>query len=69
MLINVKVKPNSTQEKIVEVDKNNYEVWLKEKPIDNKANMKLLKLLSKHFGKEVKIKTGLISRKKIVEIF
>lgn len=48
-----------------------YEVHLKEKPIDGKANEALIKVLAKHFGirqQDVRIKTGTSSRNKIVEI-
>jgi len=69
MKIKVKLHPNSSQEKIEEVSKERYEVWLKEKPIDNKANEKLVKILKKYFKKKVEIKSGLTSRNKVIEIF
>ena len=68
MLIHVKVRPNSSQEKIVKISNAEYNVWLKEKPVDNKANIKLTKLFKKHFKKQIKIKSGLTSRKKVVEV-
>lgn len=68
MLIRVKVHPNSSQEKIEKRD-NFYEVWLKQKAVDGKANIELLKILSKHFGKEVGIKSGFAGRRKVVEIY
>ena len=64
----VKVHANSSQEKILRVEKDFYEVWLKEKPIDGKANLSLLKLLRKEFGKNFKIKSGFTSRIKILFI-
>ena len=64
----IKLHPGSSKEEIKKIDEENYEVWLKEKPIDNKANIKLIKILKKYFGKEVKIKSGFSSRKKIVEL-
>ena len=68
MKIHIKLHPNSSQEKIQENEKDkSYEVWVKEKPIGGKANEKLLKLLKKHFKKEVKIISGFNFRKKIVE--
>jgi len=69
MKIKVKLHPHSSQEKIEEVSKERYEVWLKEKPIDNKANEKLVKILKKYFKKKVEIKSGLTSRNKVIEIF
>ena len=68
MKIKVKLHSNSSQEKIEKKSKEKYEVWLKEKPIDNKANERLVKVLKKYFGKEVRIKSGLTSRNKIVEV-
>ena len=67
MIIKIKLHPNSSREKI-EKNENEYEVWLKEKPVDNKANEKLIKVLKKHFKKQVEIKSGFTSRNKIVEI-
>ena len=68
MKIKIKFHPNSSQEKIEKISDKNYEVWLKEKPIDGKANIELIKLLRKYFGKSIKIKSGFTSRNKIVEI-
>ena len=65
--ISVKVHANSSQEKIKEVNKG-LEVWLKEKPLGGKANEKLIKLLKKHYKKNIKIIKGLASRNKIIEI-
>lgn len=68
MKIKIKLHPNSSQEKIKELEKNKeYEVWIKEKPIDGKANEELVKVLKKYFKKNVEIISGFTSRKKIVE--
>ena len=69
MKIKVKLHLNSSQEKIGKVSDKEYEVWLKEKPIANKANEKLIKVLKKYFKKQVKIKSGLTSRNKVIEVF
>lgn len=45
-----------------------YEVWIKEKPIEGKANLALEKFLKKYFGKPVKVVKGFKSRKKVAEI-
>ncbi len=69
MIINVKVHPGSSKEKIVR-DGNDCEVWLRQKAIEGKANLALVKILAREFGvgvKDVKVKT-LSGRKKIVEI-
>jgi len=68
MKIKVKLHPNSSQEKIKKINDKEYEIWLKEKPVDNKANEKLIKILKKYFKRKVNIKSGLNSREKIVEI-
>ena len=67
MKINVKIKPSKEEQKIVK--NNDYIVYLKSAPRDNKANIELIKLLKKYFGKNVRIKSGLFSRNKIIEIF
>jgi uncharacterized protein (TIGR00251 family) len=68
MIIHVKVKPNSSRNKIEKISDDSYEVWIKEKPIENRANVALEKFLKKYFNKSVKIIKGLKSREKIVEI-
>ena len=67
MIIKVKVKPNSEKQ---EIAKNGelYTIHLKSAAEDNKANIELIKLLSKFFKKEIKIKTGKTSRNKLIEV-
>ncbi len=68
MKISVKVKPQSKEEKIVKLSDSEYEISVKEPAREGKANLRLLKLLSKEFkGKKFKIKNP-SSRKKIVEV-
>ena len=72
MKIKIKLHPNSKQEKIVKLTEDSYEVWIKEKPINNKANLYLEKYLKKYFEKGVKgvkVVKGLKSKKKVIEIF
>lgn len=67
--IKIKLHPNSSQEKVKEIEKDkSYEVWIKEKPIDGKANEKLIRVLKKHFKKDIEIVSGFSSRKKIIEL-
>ena len=69
MKISIKLHPNSSQEKIIEIEKDkSYEVWIKEKPIDGKANEELVKFLKKYFKKNIEIVSGFNSRKKIIDI-
>ncbi|MBD2626813.1 DUF167 domain-containing protein [Trichormus variabilis] len=67
----VKVKPNSKQQKITEQEDGSLIVNLKSPPVDGKANEELIKLLAEKFDvpkSYIKIKSGLSSRQKIVEI-
>jgi uncharacterized protein (TIGR00251 family) len=69
MKIKIKLHPSSSQEKIEEIEKDKeYEVWIKEKPIDGKANTELIKVLKKYFKKSVKIVHGLKSREKVIKL-
>lgn len=68
MLLNIKVKPNSSKS---EFDENSKIAFLKSPPQNNKANIELIKLLAKHFkvsSSQIKIKKGLTSREKTIEI-
>lgn len=66
-LMKIRLHAGSSQEKIEKIS-DGYEVWLKEKPIENKANIALEKFLKKYFGKQVKIVKGFKSKNKIVEL-
>ncbi|TAE57652.1 MAG: DUF167 domain-containing protein [Nostocales cyanobacterium] len=71
MLQKVKVKPNSRQQKITEQEDGSLIVNLKSSPVDGKANAELIELLAKKFNvhkSAVRIKSGLTSRQKIIEI-
>ncbi len=68
MKIKIKLHPNSKQEKLVKLSEEQYEVWIKQKPIDNKANLYLEKMLKTYFTKSVKIISGFKSKIKIVEV-
>jgi len=72
MILHIKVKLNSSHNSIEEKQEENVlVVSVKEKPENNKANIALIKLLSKHYNvspKTIKIKSGLNSRNKLVEI-
>ena len=72
MRINVKEKPGSKRGNLVtEMPDGSFEVHLKEKPVDGKANDALIRVLADHFGlrqRDVLIVTGASARIKIVEI-
>ncbi|MBI2656455.1 DUF167 domain-containing protein [Candidatus Woesearchaeota archaeon] len=63
-------KPNSRENKIECFDKerNAYRISIKAKPENNKANLEIIKFLSKLLKRKVKIASGLNSREKIIEI-
>ncbi|GAX37735.1 DUF167 domain-containing protein [Nodularia sp. NIES-3585] len=67
----VKVKPNSKEQKIEEQNDGSWTIKLKSPPVDGKANEELIKLLAKKFNvpkAHVRIKSGLSSRQKLIEI-
>lgn len=70
MIIMVKVKPNSKEDKIEKIAEREYVIYVKEPAEDNKANIRLVNMLAKEFDvsfNKIKIKNP-TSRKKIVEI-
>ena len=64
------IKPNAAKNEVIgfDKDKKEYKVSIKEKAEDNKANRELLRFLSKYLQKRVKIKSGLKSREKLIEV-
>ena len=68
MKIKVKVHPNASKEQIIVGDDGGFEIWIKEKPIDNKVNIRLVKILGEYLKKSVSIKSGFTSRIKTIEI-
>lgn len=70
MIIKVKVKPRSKEEKLRKIGDNKYIASVKEPAENGKANRKLINLLSKEIGVDwrmIKIKNP-ASRNKIIEI-
>ena len=56
---------------MTELPDGSYEIHLKEKPVDGKANQALIKVLAEHFEvtqRQISIVSGASSRMKIVEI-
>jgi uncharacterized protein (TIGR00251 family) len=64
--LNIKVKPNSKKNEINLKDEV-YEVRIKAPPEDNKANLELIKFLSKKFNTRIRIKSGLTSKNKVIQ--
>jgi len=71
MKIFVKARPSAREEKVEKIDDQNYIVWVKEPPIDGKANNAVRNALALYFKTGtsfVKIVSGHTSRNKIIEI-
>ena len=68
ILISVRVHPNSGRQEIIREDESHFIAYLKSSPENGKANAELSKLLHNYFKAEVRIKSGLKSRNKIIEI-
>lgn len=49
MKIQLKVKPNSQQQKVIELENGNLMVYLKSSPTKEKANRELIKVLSQRY--------------------
>lgn len=64
----VDVKAESREERIEKIGDNKYLIYVKAARNKGKANIAVLKLLKKHFGKNAKILNGHMSTRKIVEI-
>ena len=70
MKVQVKVKPNSKTEELVQ-EGDSFIAIVKEPPKEGKANQAVIKLLAQHFNiprNQVRITNGLRSRNKIIEI-
>lgn len=65
MKINVIVKPNAKENKIIKED-NVYKVSLRAKPQEGKANLELIKFLSRRFKKKARIISGFRNKKKLI---
>jgi uncharacterized protein len=69
--LRVKVKPNSKKQDIQTAEDGSLIVHLKSPPVDGKANTELIKLLAERFDvpkSSIRIKSGLSSKQKLVEI-
>ena len=50
MLIKIKVFPKSKKEELIIKDKDSFDVKIKEKPIEGKANEAVIEILASHFN-------------------
>ena len=70
MKIYVKVKAHSSKQEIVDFGNFRYLVCVKSQAENNRANIEMINLLSKHLGvpaKSIKIKAGITNPEKILE--
>lgn len=71
MIYAVTVKPGSKKGPLVMEKDTELVVFLRERPIEGKANTALIQVLAKHFSvskSQISIKSGTRGRKKLVEI-
>lgn len=68
MKIKLKVHPNSSVDKFVKISDSEFEIWVKEKPLEGKANKYLEKFLKKETGISGRIVSGFNSRVKYFEV-
>lgn len=69
--IRVKVHTKTYDDRIEEVNIDEYEVWLTSAPADGEANIALIELLAEFFDippSTIHIKSGLKSRHKLIQI-
>ncbi len=67
----IRVKPNSSEQKIEDFGERRYLVYVTSPAENNEANIELLNLMAKHLGvpaTKLKIVSGLTSKDKTIEI-
>ncbi|MBI2105224.1 DUF167 domain-containing protein [Candidatus Woesearchaeota archaeon] len=64
--IKLKVKTKQKETKIISQSDSEIVLAVKSAPEKNKANLEVIKFLSKHFGFRIKIISGLKSKNKII---
>lgn len=72
MRVNVKLHLNSKVEKVTAVSKNNIDVWVTARPIEGKANKRLIELVSEYYSvakSRIRIIIGIRSRNKVLDIY
>lgn len=71
MKIIVKAKPGAKEDKVEKIDDSNYVVYVKERPVDGRANGAIIALLAEHFKTNrffVEIVSGHKSKIKVIKI-
>ena len=70
-VLQIQVKPNARVSRLFQTEEGQWQAQLKSPPVDGKANEELIALVAKHMGcrkADVSIKSGLVSRLKLVKI-
>lgn len=65
------VKANSPNPRVEDFGAGNFLIYVGSEAENNEANMEVISMLSKHFGvpwKNIKIKSGMTSKNKLIEI-
>ena len=71
MIIKVKVFPSAGKGEIIKKMEDNFEIWVKEKPIKGQANRAVIGALAKYLGvsrEDVKLIRGFQRRNKVFEV-
>ncbi|MFA7245096.1 MAG: DUF167 domain-containing protein [Candidatus Magasanikbacteria bacterium] len=71
MLLNIKVIPKSSLNKVIRLSENELKVKLTSPPVDGEANKKLIEILSKEFNvakSKIRIVKGETGKNKVVDI-
>lgn len=71
MLIKVKTYPSAGKKEVIKKDKNSFEIWIKEKPIQGQANQSLATILSECLNiprKNIRLIKGFKQRNKTFKI-
>ena len=69
--LQIKVKPNARVSMLDQQADGTWLAQLKSPPVDGKANLELIALVAKHFGRrksQVSIRSGASGRMKLVEV-
>ena len=69
--IYVKAKANAREDLVTRIDAQNFEVKTKELPLNGRANLAIIKLLSEYLGvakSNIQIASGFGSKNKVFEI-
>ena len=61
------VKANASKNEILSFENNVYKISIKAPAKDGKANLELVKFMSKKLGKKIKLVSGFNSKNKVIE--